>query len=491
MTRTPRYRLAHDAPENHDADLVAVGVYKNGGLSPAAERIDQASGGRLRRLLESGELDGEAGGTLLLYDLPGVRAARVLLVGLGEAPVGDAELAKAHGAAAQLIARLPVVTAVSLLAEGATGARLRRAVLACDEAFYRFEAFRRAERPLKLRTLVFDCGTAPDRGRREALRAAEAIAAGVRLAKDLGNLPGNVCTPRRLAKEARTLAARHEAVSVTVLDEKDLKRLGMGAFLAVAQGSTEPPRLILIEYRGGGAKAAPVAFVGKGITFDSGGICLKPAAQMDEMKFDMCGAAAVLGLIQACALFKLKRNVLGVIAAAENLPSGQATRPGDIVTTHAGKTVEILNTDAEGRLVLCDALSYIRRYKPAAVIDIATLTGACLIALGRIPSGLLGNDEALVEALRRAGERSGDRVWPLPLWPEYRELLKSPFADLANVGNREAGTITAASFLSHFTEDYRWAHLDIAGTAWKTGNEKGATGRPVPLLMDFLLEEAP
>jgi len=309
------------------------------------------------------------------------------------------------------------------------------------------------------------------------------------LTKDLGNLAPNICTPAYLAKQAKDLAKSHK-LKVTVLEEKDMEKLGMGSLLSVAQGSEQPAKLIVLEYQGLSKKDNPIVLVGKGVTFDTGGISLKPAAEMDEMKFDMSGAASVLGTLQAVAEMKLPVNVVGIIPATENMPSGKATKPGDVVTSLSGQTIEVLNTDAEGRLILCDALTYAERYNPKVVIDIATLTGACVIALGNFTTGLLSNDDKLAQALLAAGEHAGDRAWQLPLWDEYQDLLKSNFADIANIGGRAAGTITAACFLSRFTKKYRWAHLDIAGTAWKSGKEKGSTGRPVPLLTQFLIDQS-
>ncbi|MES2663386.1 MAG: leucyl aminopeptidase [Pseudomonadota bacterium] len=322
-----------------------------------------------------------------------------------------------------------------------------------------------------------------------SINAGEVIAAGMKLTKDLGNLPGNVCTPAYLAKTAKDLAKQNR-LKVTVIDQSQLEKMGAGAFVAVARGSREPGKLIILEYKGGSIQDKPYVLVGKGITFDTGGISIKPAGGMDEMKYDMCGAASVLGVMQVLSQLKPKINVIGVIAAAENMPDGNATRPGDIVTSLSGKTIEILNTDAEGRLVLCDALTYIGRYKPKIVIDIATLTGACIVALGHMASGLLSNNNGLASDLLKSGESILDPAWQLPLWKSYRKFMESPFADLANISSgKGAGTITAASFLSHFTEDYVWAHLDVAGTAWEN-RKSGATGRPVPLLCEYLLTQA-
>jgi leucyl aminopeptidase len=307
------------------------------------------------------------------------------------------------------------------------------------------------------------------------------------LAKDLGNLPGNVCTPTYLASKAQALAKAHKTIKTTVLEEKDMKKLGMGSLLSVTQGSNQPAKLITLEYHGTDKAHKPIVLVGKGITFDTGGISLKPGAEMDEMKYDMCGAASVLGTLKAIAEMGLKINVVGVIPTCENMPSGQATKPGDIVTSMSGQTIEILNTDAEGRLILCDALTYSKKFSPDTVIDIATLTGACVIALGHVASGMFSNEDKLAKELLAAGEQSHDRIWQLPLWEDYQPLLDSNFADMQNIGGRAGGTITAACFLARFTKEYRWAHLDIAGTAWKSGKEKGATGRPVPLLTQYLI----
>ncbi len=339
-----------------------------------------------------------------------------------------------------------------------------------------------------LRRMGINADTADTQAARTALAEGVAIASGVELARRLGNLPGNICTPTYLADQARELAKSSKQLRVSVMDEARMKKLGMGALLSVARGSREPARLITLEYKGGKPGERPVALVGKGITFDSGGISIKPGAAMDEMKFDMCGAASVLGTLRACIELELPLNVVGIIPASENLPDGNASKPGDIVTSMSGQTIEVLNTDAEGRLVLCDALTYCGKFDPAVVVDIATLTGACVIALGGHAAGLLSNNDALATDLLAAGDTAGDRAWRMPLWEDYQQQLDSNFADMANIGGREAGTITAACFLSRFTRDYDWAHLDIAGVAWKGGKEKGATGRPVPLLTRYLLD---
>jgi leucyl aminopeptidase len=321
------------------------------------------------------------------------------------------------------------------------------------------------------------------------VREGRAIAAGMALTRDLGNLPGNICTPTYLANAAVKLGKEWK-VAVEVLDQKDMAKLGMGSLLSVSKGSREPPKFVILRYSGAGRKARPVVLIGKGITFDTGGISIKPSAEMDEMKFDMCGAASVLGTLRAVAELEMKLNVVGLVPACENMPGGAASKPGDVVTSMSGQTIEILNTDAEGRLILADALSYAERFEPQAVVDVATLTGACIVALGHVCSGLFANRDALARELLAAGEESWDRAWQLPLWDDYQEQLKSNFADFANIGGKAAGSITAACFLSRFARRFDWAHLDIAGTAWKSGKEKGATGRPVPMLAAFLMGRA-
>ncbi|MDD5613364.1 MAG: leucyl aminopeptidase, partial [Gallionella sp.] len=368
-----------------------------------------------------------------------------------------------------------------------TNWKISQIVMAGSDSIYRSDQLKSkpADKPL-LKKLTLGCAKKPDSAAKTALLQAVATAHGVKLAKELGNLPGNICTPSYLAEQALALAEKYP-LKATVLEEKDMEKLGMHSLLSVSRGSRQPAKLITLEYRGTNKKQKPVVLVGKGLTFDSGGISLKPGASMDEMKYDMCGAASVLGTLQAVAEMGLEMNVIGIIPSSENMPDGAACKPGDIVTSMAGLTIEILNTDAEGRLILCDALTYAARFEPDTVVDIATLTGACVIALGGVASGLFSNQQPLASELLEAGDYAGDRVWQLPLWDEYQPQLDSNFADLQNIGGREAGSITAACFLSRFTKDYRWAHLDIAGTAWKSGKDKGATGRPVPLLTQYLI----
>ncbi|HEX8964117.1 MAG TPA: leucyl aminopeptidase, partial [Rhodocyclaceae bacterium] len=370
--------------------------------------------------------------------------------------------------------------------------RIRQATMMVYEALYRFDTLKSKKDEVRrpLRKITFAVESRGELSAAEiALSRAQAVAEGVSLAKDLGNLPGNICTPNYLAEQAQAIA-KEFSLPVEVLEREDMEKLGMHSLLSVAKGSHQPPKFIVLRHEGGKKEDKPIVLVGKGITFDTGGISLKPAAEMDEMKYDMCGAASVLGTLKAAAQMKLPLNVVVIVPTTENMPGGGASKPGDIVTSMSGQTVEILNTDAEGRLILCDALTYVERLEPACVVDVATLTGACVIALGHIVTGLLANDDGLARELLEAGQEAYDRAWQLPLWDDYQEQLQSNFADMANIGGRPAGTITAACFLSRFAKKYEWAHLDIAGTAWKSGKEKGATGRPVPQLTHFLMARA-
>jgi leucyl aminopeptidase len=481
------------SPETAKAACVVVGIYAGKELTPAAKRIDQASRGALGKAL--GDISGKNGATLLLRGLPGVNAERVLLVGLGErSEFGEAKFRDAVRAAANALKDLDAKEAAFFLVDTKLDSRpvtwnVRHAVLGMQEALYRFDELKsqkKSDQP-KLSEVLLPLSA--NAGVQQALKEAEATAEGSALARTLGNLPSNICTPAFLAEEAKKLAQEFK-LQAEVLERKDLEKLGMGAFLAVTSASHQPPKLIVLRYNGAAKSAKPIALVGKGITFDTGGISLKPAGEMDEMKFDMSGAGSVLGAMRALAGMKAPVNVVGVIPACENMPGGHAIKPGDVVTTLSGQTVEILNTDAEGRLILCDALAYAARFEPETVIDIATLTGACVVALGHVASGLFANDQKLADEIREAADDAWDRVWQMPLWEDYQEQLRSNFADMANIGGRPAGSITAASFLARFTKKLRWAHLDIAGTAWKSGREKGSTGRPVPLLVRFALRHA-
>lgn len=477
-------------------EALAVGVFKEQKLSPAAEQIDQASAGALREVLAH-EFKADAKTHLVLRQLPGVQAKRVVLIGLGEQKKYNA---KAHAAAENTFANYcksaSLTEAVSTLAsidttDNTLTDRARAAAQAVGAANYHYDAtLSKKNQSQAIAQFSLWCAPTQAAEAQTGLSQGQAIANGVSLTRLLADLPPNICTPTYLANTAKKLADEFDSIKVEVLERKQIEALKMGAFLSVAKGSDEPPVFIVIKHSpANSTDEAPLVLVGKGLTFDAGGISLKPAANMDEMKYDMGGAASVLGSMRAVAELGLNREIIGIIAACENLPSGKANKPGDVVTSMAGKTIEILNTDAEGRLVLCDALTYAERFKPASVINIATLTGACVVALGDINSGLFSNDDELAEQLKEASQQSNDSVWQLPISDEYQAKLKSNFADIANIGTPGAGSITAACFLARFTENYAWAHLDIAGTAWNSGANKGATGRPVPLLVQYLINQ--
>jgi len=484
--------------EKERSACVVAGVYTPRKLSPAASSINQVSGGYLSTILRRGDMQGKRGSTLLLHNVPKISSERVLLVGLGrEQEFNEQKFREAVRTAIKTLDEIGVPNAALGLTELPVKKRdlawrVLQTVLVATDSNYRFDRLKSKHDEEKLSlakvTLMVSGQSELKRGE-TALEQALAIAEGVNLTKDLGNLPPNICTPTYLAEQASQIAKKHH-LKLEVLEKKDMERLGMGSLLSVARGSRQPPKLIILQYSGAAKKQKPIVLVGKGVTFDTGGISIKPAAEMDEMKFDMCGAASVLGAIKAAAQMHLPLNVVGIIPTTENMPGGNASRPGDVVTSMSGQSIEILNTDAEGRLILCDALTYAERFQPAQVIDIATLTGACVIALGHVASGLYSNDEMLARDLLQSGDYAQDRAWQMPLWEDYQEQLKSNFADMANIGGRPAGSITAACFLWRFAKKYTWAHLDIAGTAWKSGKEKGATGRPVPLLTQFLIRKA-
>lgn len=489
--------LDNSSPERTRTGLLVVGAFADGVLTSAAKRIDAESKGRLSTVLKRGDLDEKPGATLLLHDLPGTQAERVLVVSLGKREqFGEKAFRDAFiGAAKALtdsVARDAVVTLADIEVPHRSRAwRMQHAARLLADGAYCFNApHRQTNHPKKERgprkvTLLIsekindEIKTALERG--------EAIAEGIALAKNLGNLPANVCNPAYLAEAAQTLGKKYK-LEVEVLEREQMRKLGMGSALSVGQGSSQPCKFIVMQYKGGG-RSKPIVLVGKGITFDTGGISLKPGASMDEMKFDMCGAASVFGAMKTVARLGLPINVVCIIHAAENMPDGNASRPGDVVTSMSGQTIEILNTDAEGRLGLADALTYAERFNPECVIDIATLTGACVIALGNITSGLYANDDELADQLLEAGNDTGDRAWRMPMFDEYQDLLRSNFADMSNLGGRPAGSITAACFLKRFV-NYKWAHFDIAGTNAVSGDAKGATGRPVPLLTEFLIGRA-
>jgi leucyl aminopeptidase len=486
------------AASRERTDCAIVGVYDKGVLSSAAEEIDRRIGGRIARLVKSGDVRGKSGDLLLLTDLTRAPCARLLIVGLGgKATFRRKQYRKALAGALTTLLKTGAENAVSYLAvDKVTDADIyslaRAAVETVGNALYRIpdhKSGNKRQRPA-LRRFGIAVAERSDRGNAErGVEHGLGIVAGSGLMRDLANQPANICTPTYLANAAKSLAKEHRSIKVRVLNEDDCRKLKMGSFLSVTAGTEEPARLIVLEYSGAAKHGAPIALIGKGVTFDTGGISLKPPPAMDEMKFDMSGAASVIGTFKAIAELELPLNVVGIIPACENMPSGLATKPGDVVKSMSGQTIEILNTDAEGRLILCDAITYSRRFKPSVVIDIATLTGAIVVALGNSIAGLFSNDDELAAALEAAGNRADDRAWHMPMGEEYAEGLKSNFADFANVAGREGGAITAACFLGKFTEGLRWAHLDIAGTAYVGGAHKGSTGRPVPLLVDYLLNQ--
>ena len=485
-------------PESLKTATLVVAVGEDRKLGAVAKTLDELSGGAISAVLKRGDLAGKVGQSLLLHSLPNLKAERVLLVGTGkDAELGDRPFRKIVAGLLNTLKGLGGSDAVLALDELVVKGRdsygktrlLAESLFDGEYSFDRFKSQKAEPRALKKVTLLTIKAAQAEVER--AVSHARAIASGMALTRDLGNLPPNICHPTYLAEQAKNLGKEHKGLKVEILDEKKIKELGMGAFYAVGQGSDQPPRLIVMSYQGAKKSEKPYVLVGKGITFDTGGISLKPGAGMDEMKYDMGGAASVFGTLRAVLELKLPVNLVCLLACAENMPSGGACRPGDIVTTMSGQTVEILNTDAEGRLVLCDALTYAERFKPQAVIDIATLTGACMVALGSHTTGLMGNNDELIGQLLNAGQLADDRAWQLPLFDEYQEQLDSPFADIANIGGPKGGAITAGCFLSRFAKQYHWAHLDIAGTAWNSGGkDKGVTGRPVPLLTQYLLDRA-
>jgi leucyl aminopeptidase len=478
-----------------NSDCLILPCFEKDEIAAATEAVDKATQGEIKRLIKREKFQAKAGQNLLLLSVPQIAAERVLLLGFGSKDVSVENFRKALGKLSDLIKSLPCKDITISLDDLAVKEKsadwiARQITEQLGQLGYTSDQLKskKSDTPLALQKIHLGFHKSDLTLAEKGITIGQAVVNGINLARRLGDLPGNICTPTYLADTAKKLSAKN-ALKLTVLEEKDMKALGMGSLLSVAAGSDQPAKLIVMEYQGDDKKAAPYALVGKGITFDTGGISLKPGPGMDEMKFDMCGAASVLGTLQAVIELKLPINVIGVIAASENMPNGKATKPGDIVTSMSGQTIEILNTDAEGRLVLCDALTYTEKFKPKTVIDIATLTGACVIALGNHASGLFSNNEALSNEIVKAGTEAGDRAWPMPLWDDYQKQLDSNFADIANIGGKEGGSITAACFLSRFTKNMKWAHLDIAGTAWKSGSAKGATGRPVGLLVQYLLNQ--
>jgi len=472
------------------SDCIVVGAFTGGRFSPSGAAVDSASAGRLSVLAERGDISGKIGQTVLLQDVPGLASPRVLVVGLGDAAkFAVPQYLKAVADAVRFLRSGPVKSATITLTDLPVQGRdadwaVRQAVIAADHAAYEYTA----TRSKKAGVTLTEVNLTLDDAQHEAFRHGEAIAAGVQFTRELGNLPPNICNPAYLADQAIALAAENDNVTCEVLEREEMQALGMGSLLAVARGSANPPKLIVLRYTGDG-DAKPLALVGKGITFDTGGINLKVQGGIEEMKFDMCGAATVLGTFLACAKMQPKLNLVMVVPAVENMPDADAYRPSDVLTAMNGKTIEVGNTDAEGRLILCDALTYVQRFEPKATVDVATLTGACIIALGKYAAGLMSKHDDLAVELLAAGETVFDRAWRLPLWDEYQTQLDSTFADIYNIGGKGAGAITAGCFLSRFTEGQRWAHLDIAGVANGEGRKGLATGRPVGLLTQWLLDQ--
>jgi leucyl aminopeptidase len=492
------FNIKSGSPEKQRTACVVVGVFETRKLSSSATLIDKISNGFISSLVRRGDMEGKIGQTLLLHNVENTLSDRVLLIGCGkEREFNSKQYKKVVANTVKKLNETGSMEAVLYFTElPVKGCELEQKihhlVTSTSNSLYQFNQLKSqrdlTRRPLRKITIMVK--SRRDLYKKEqALRQAISIAEGIHLAKDLGNLPGNYCTPTYMAERAQQLSATYNQISTEVLGEKKIKALNMGAFLSVSRGSKEEAKLIVMKYNGADSSKKPIVLVGKGVTFDSGGISLKPGAGMDEMKYDMCGAASVMGTINAIAAMELAINVIVIIPATENMPDAIATKPGDIITSMSGKTIEVLNTDAEGRLILCDALTYSEQFKPEAVIDVATLTGACIVALGRQTSALFSNHSPLAREIENAAKQADDQVWELPIWKEYHEQLKSNFADIANIGGRDAGSITAACFLSKFAKKYNWAHLDIAGVAWESGKNKGSTGRPVSLLCQYLINQ--
>ena len=492
-----RYSIRTGSPEKINADCIVVTIWNKSTLSDEAKLLDTAAQKVITKIIQSGDFTGKLGETQLIHNINGVAGKRILLVGAGDKKkLSGNSVAKLISSALKASRRLKASSlhfalhSLNVIDRDSNWLAARLAQEA-EVSNYQYDTTK-SKKAKAFTTKSITVSALPSSGRKNtetALRRGQAIGKAVNRARELGNLPGNVCTPTYLAQQATIIADRNRSVTTQILNEKQMAKLGMGSLLSVSAGSAEEAKLIVIRHKGARADSKPYAIVGKGITFDTGGISLKAGGGMDEMKFDMCGAASVIATMACVADLKLPINVVGVVAAAENMPGSRATKPGDIVTSMSGKTIEVLNTDAEGRLVLCDALTYVEKFNPRSVIDIATLTGAAVATFGSLANALLSNNDKLAETLIDCGQDSLDRAWQLPLWDEYQGLINSNFADIANIGGPRAGTITAACFLSRFTEKQKWAHLDIAGSAWHSGAQKGATGRPVPLLVEYLIRQ--
>jgi leucyl aminopeptidase len=489
-----KLKMDNHPPVSNTSACLVIGVTDGGSLSPSASAIDEASGGAISRMVTSGDIDSGLAKTTFLHGLSGLATQRVLVTGFGKPEkLNLARFDRGCLAAGKALRDHPMTdchVCIHDLEFGDLGIeqRLKQAALAIHRANYLYTATKpkKEDSPAPLRSASFQGGAEL----KTALQIAEAFAAGFEKAKNLGDLPPNICTPAYLAQEAASISNQYDRIELEVLEEDDMAKLGMDALLGVSRGSANRARFIVLNYSGGKAGQPPVVLIGKGVTFDSGGLSLKSGENMMQMKFDMCGAAGVIGAFVACVRLQMHVNVICIVAAVENMPDGDAYRPGDVITSMSGKTIEVLNTDAEGRLVLCDAITYCQKFNPDVVIDVATLTGACVVALGHHATGLFSNDDELADDLLAAGNAVVDRAWRLPLWEEYQSQLDSPFADMKNVGGMSGGVLTAACFLSRFAEDLRWAHLDVAGSAWKWGGDDGASGRPVGLLAQFLLDRS-
>ncbi|MCV2884471.1 leucyl aminopeptidase [Aestuariibacter sp. AA17] len=493
------FSVKSGSPEKQRSACIVVGVFEPRRLTSVAEQLDEISEGYISNLLRRGDLEGKPGQMLLLHHVPNILSERVLLVGCGkERELDERQYKQIIAKAIKTLNETGSMEAVCFLTELHVKGRdtywkVRQAVETTQDTLYRFTALKtkKGEERRPLRKIVLNVPT-----RRElpigerAVDHGVAVSKGMATTKDVANMPPNICNPAYLLEQAQKLESEYDSLIVESVDEAQMAELGMNSYLAVGRGSANESIMTIMHHKGGKADQAPIVLVGKGLTFDSGGISIKPGEGMDEMKYDMGGAAGVLGTMHTISELNLPINVIGVLAGCENMPDANAYRPGDILTTMSGQTVEVLNTDAEGRLVLCDALTYVERFEPDTVIDVATLTGACVIALGKHATGLLSSHNPLAHELLNASEQSGDKAWRLPLWDEYQEQLESPFADMTNLGGRSAGTITAACFLSRFTKKYNWAHMDVAGTAWSSSPIKGSTGRPVPMLSQFLMNRA-
>ena len=493
-----KYFTTTGKASNRASDCVIVGVYNRGKLSTGASDIDTASKGYIQKLIKSGDISSTPGKVTLLNKVPGVKAKRIALAGLGKDGSLDAiGFKKAVAASVKSLLNSKTKEIFNTLTlepvKNCDPYHLaRHSIETVGDTLYRFNQMKsgRKKASMPLSTVTHSINKRSDvANSKRGTKHGDAIAKGVALAKDLGNLPANVCTPNYLAETAKKMAASNTRLTTSILNEAEMENLNMGALLSVTAGATEPGKMIIMQYKGAGSDK-PIVLVGKGVTFDTGGISLKPGARMDEMKFDMCGAASVIGVMSAIISIKLDINLTVIVPAVENMPAGNATRPGDIVKSMSGQTIEVLNTDAEGRMILCDALTYARRLKPAAIIDVATLTGACVVALGNHRCAIYSNNDDLQDEIFSAAKRSEDLGWPMPMGEQYAAQLKSNFADMANIGGSTAGSVTAACFLGKFTDGMKWAHLDIAGVAWKTGEQKGSTGRPVSLLSEFILSRA-